>query len=206
MSDIALTDGFYDDMREELKGRVSEKRLAHIDGVAATARQLALVYGADEREARIAGLLHDWDKGMDDAQIRERVRELDMGDEADPWVVENMPQVLHGPTAAKALHASFPEIPDAVIDAIRKHTIASADMSDLAKIIYIADAIEPSRRFDIADELRASVGKATLDDLYFQVYKFWTIALLEHDRPLHPDTISIWNSMVGNDSRSCKRR
>lgn len=196
MDTSALTDEFYQARREDLKGRVDERRLLHIDGVASTAQKLAEVYGVDVAEARLAGLLHDWDKNMDDDRIRARARELDMEDELGTWVIDNMPLVLHGPTAAKALHAQFPEIPGTVIDAIRKHTTASTDMTDLDKVIYIADAIEPSRRFDIVDELRALIGEVPLDELYYDVYKFWTIALVQHDKVLHPDTMKIWNAIA----------
>ena len=56
-----LSDQFYFERAKELKDRVSEKRLAHIEGVAKCAVMLAQVYGIDERKARLAGLLHDWD-------------------------------------------------------------------------------------------------------------------------------------------------
>lgn len=198
----ALTDEFYAARREELKQRVSEERLRHIDGVAKTAMLLAETYGENVAEARLAGLLHDWDKGLKDDEIISRVSELGMEDELNPWVVHNMPQVLHGPTAAKALHARFPQIPKRVIDAIYKHTTASTEMNDLDKIIYVADAIEPSRCFNIVDELRNLVGKVTLDDLYFRIYKFWTIELIEHNRALHPDTMKIWNALASSRDKA----
>ena len=192
----ALSDAFYEARHAELKDRVKPKRLKHIEGVSDTAVKLAKRIGVDERKARLAGLLHDWDKGYDDAGIRNRVAELDLTDELDPWVVDNMPRVLHGPTAATALAMHFPQIPDDVIDAIYKHTTASTEMSDLAKIIYIADALEPSRTFDKVDYLRDSMDELPLDQLYLRIYKFWTMAMIEHDIVLHPDTLAIWNDLA----------
>ena len=195
MPDV-LSDGFYQEMLAELEGRVSPKRLKHIMGVSDTARQLAATYGVDERKASLAGLLHDWDKGLDDEQIRARAEELGIVDEVGPWVVENMPQVLHGPTAATALAREHPEIPEDVISAVYKHTTGAVDMSPLDKIVYVADAIEPSRSFDGLEHLQGEVGKANLDDLFFEVYKFWTLALVRHNVVLHPDTISVWNAIA----------
>lgn len=192
----ALSEEFYASRKRELEERVSAKRLDHIEGVAETACHLARTYGVDEDKAYLAGLLHDWDKGLDDEEIRARVEEVGLADVLDPWVVEHMPQVLHGPTAARALSQAFPEIPADVIDAISKHTTASSEMSDLAKILYVADAIEPGRQFDGLADLRSLIGKESLDELYYLVYKFWTMALIDHDIVLYPETIAIWNHLA----------
>ncbi len=194
---------FADALRAELATRVSPKRFAHIEGVSQTAARLARIYGADERKAALAGLLHDWDKGYDDDGIRERVRELGLSDVIDPYVVEHMPQVLHGPTAAVALKQRFAQLPPDVVRAVYNHTTASVDAGDLEKIVYIADAIEPTRRFKDADSLRDEIGKASLDELFFRVYKFWTLALLERDKVLHPDTMTIWNTLADARRRAC---
>lgn len=202
----ALSDEFYSERAKELKDRVSEKRLAHIEGVAKCAVMLAQVYGIDERKARLAGLLHDWDKGYRNNAMRERVCDLGLDSSLDPWVVANLPEVLHGPTAAAALSRSFPEIPADVIHAIEVHTVACKDMSDLDKIIYVADAIEPNRKHDGVDAIRAEVGKVQLDDLYRDVYKHWLSVLLEKEVVMHPDTIDIWNEMVYDGSRKKKKK
>lgn len=201
-----LSDEFYSERAKELKDRVSEKRLAHIEGVAKCAVMLAQVYGIDERKARLAGLLHDWDKGYRNNAMRERVCDLGLDSSLDPWVVANLPEVLHGPTAAAALSRSFPEIPPDVIHAIEVHTVACKDMSDLDKIIYVADAIEPNRNYDGVDAIRAEVGKVQLDDLYRDVYKHWLSVLLEKEVVMHPDTIDIWNEMVYDGSRKKKKK
>lgn len=201
-----LSDQFYSERAKELKDRVSEKRLAHIEGVAKCAVMLAQVYGIDERKARLAGLLHDWDKGYRNNAMRERVCDLGLDSSLDPWVVANLPEVLHGPTAAAALSRSFPEIPPDVIHAIEVHTVACKDMSDLDKIIYVADAIEPNRNYDGVDAIRAEVGKVQLDDLYRDVYKHWLSVLLEKEVVMHPDTIDIWNEMVYDGSRKKKKK
>lgn len=189
-----LGDEFAHLIHSELKGRVGKKRLSHIEGVAATAQKLAEVYGLDADKARLAGLLHDWDKGMNDEQIRIRVHDLGIEDEVGEWVMENMPEVIHGISASAALKKKFPQIPEDVLHAVKVHTTACIDMTDLDKILYIADAIEPGRNFDELEDLQAMIGNASLDDLFFEVYKFWTEALIRKNRALHPATIDIWNA------------
>ncbi len=205
-SEDALSDEFFEQMHDLVSQRVSPHRLEHIEGVAQTASDLARIYGVDARKARLAGILHDWDKSYRSKEIRARARELGIEDEVGQWVVENLPQVLHGPTAACELATLFPNIPAEVISAIRKHTTASVDMTDLDKVIYIADAIEPGRNFAEVDQMRGLVGTVSLDELYFQIYKFWTLALLKRDCVLHPDTMLIWNTLTEEKSRKRQER
>lgn len=192
----ALTEAFFDARLQELEGRVSAKRLAHVVGVVAAAERLARTYGVDVSKARLAALLHDWDKGFDDEGMRQRVAELGMGASVDPWVLEHTPYVLHGNTAACALAREFPCIPADVISAIGKHTVAAVDMSPLDMVLYIADAIEDGRQFGRIHELREAVGKVDLDELFFLTYEYWVFLLFERRKQLHPDTITIWNSLV----------
>ena len=200
-----LSKAFFNARKAELEKRVSAKRFQHSLGVSDACVQLAEEYGLDVKKARLAGLLHDWDKGYDDEGARARVRELGMEDEIDPVVVENMPGTLHGITAARALGNEFPSIPADVLQAISRHTTAALDMEPLDMVLYIADAIEPNRQFGRIDELRAHVGKATLEQLYFETYEYWVFLLFERRKPLHPDTIRIWNAYTQRLPRKGKR-
>ena len=202
--EAALSKSFYKARKDELEQRVSPKRFKHCLGVSKACEQLARAYGLDEKKARIAGLLHDWDKGFNDEQARARVYELGMEDEVSPFVVENMPAVLHGNTAARALGRDFPELPGDVLQAIDRHTTADEHMEPLDMALYIADAIEPGRQFGRIDELRAAVGTCSLEELYFKTYEYWVFLLLERGKPLHPDTIRIWNAYALRRARRKK--
>ena len=191
-----LSKAFFKARKKELEQRVSPKRFEHCLGVSQACIELAKAYDVDVKKARLAGILHDWDKGMNDEQARARVYELNMEDDLDPWVVEYMPRVLHGYTAARALARDFPQIPADVLQAIDHHTTAAENMSPLDMVLYIADAIEPSRQFGRIDELRSAVGTVSLEELYYQTYDYWTFLLFERKKPLHPDTMRIWNSNI----------
>ncbi len=199
-------DEFFEARKAEVSKRVKPKRFAHIEGVAKTAEKLARIYGVDERKARLAGILHDWDKSYGNNAMRERVYELGLEDEIGPWVVENLPEVLHGPSAAAYFAKRFPDIPPDVIHAIKVHTVACKDMSDLDKVLYIADAIEPNRDHEDVELMRSNIGKVSLDDLYLEVYKHWIAALLKREVVMHPDTIDIWNDMIYDRSKAKKSK
>ncbi|MBQ3106747.1 MAG: bis(5'-nucleosyl)-tetraphosphatase (symmetrical) YqeK [Eggerthellaceae bacterium] len=192
----ALSQEFFSARKSELVERVSSKRFEHVMGVVEACGKLAETYGVDVRKARLAGLLHDWDKGYDDAGIRARAEELGCAGELGVWLVENMPQVLHAHTAARALARDFPCIPADVIRAIDRHTTAAVDMTPLEMVLYVADAIEEGRRFGRIDQLRAAVGTVCLEELFFLTYEYWVLLLFERRKQLHPDTIAIWNALV----------
>ena len=83
------SEAFYKERRDELEKRVGPRRFKHSLGVSETAEALACVYGADKTAARVAGLLHDWDKGYDDPGILARADELGM--ELDAELVRHAP-------------------------------------------------------------------------------------------------------------------
>lgn len=191
-----LSKDFYKEMKAEVKTRVSLRRYEHIVNVAKTAKWLGETYGVDPKLCRLAGVLHDWDKGLTLEQEAEKARELGLDEVIDEMVIKDMPQLLHGPTAAVELGVRFPDMPTEVLHAIYVHTTACVDMSDLDMILYVADAIEPTRNYPELEELRAMVGNVTLFELYSTVYRLWTVGLVSDNRLLHPDTIDIYNQNV----------
>lgn len=199
-----LGEGFYRARMEELRARIPKKsRFKHCLGVSETAVSLARRYGVDDRKARLAGLLHDWDKGYDDAGIRQRVEELSL--DVDAFLLERMPQLLHGPTAAAALARRFPCIPADVISAIEKHTAGAVGMGELDMVVYVADVIEPGRDFPGVDELRALPATESLEDLFVDVSAHVFANLIERHRFVHPQTLEVWNYYIARQQSRNKK-
>ena len=190
----ALSEEFFAARERDLAERLKPRRFDHVLSVSDTAAALAEAYGADVRKARLAGLLHDWDKEHSDDEIRQRAR--DLGVDVDPLVLETMPRLLHGPTAAAALGREFPCIPADVLQAIERHTAAATGMSDLDMIVYVADAIEPKRAFGVLDELRSAAGKVPLEELFLMTFEHILLTLVKRRKRLHPATVEVWNHYV----------
>lgn len=199
-----LTEAYLRKREEELAGRVKPKRFKHSLGVSQTAANMARVYGVDERLARLAGLLHDWDKGYDDAGIRARVAELGLEDELASYL--DMPHLLHGPTAAAALGRDFPELPAELLAAIKLHTTGAEQMSPLDMIVYVADAIEPSRDYPGVQRLRDMVGEVELEDLFVETFAQVLGNLVERRKRIHPDTVTVWNHYVARARERAAKR
>ena len=190
-----LADAFFEAREADLEQRLGHRRFEHTLGVAATAERLARLYGVDKRKARLAGLLHDWDKSYDDAGIRCRAEELGLA--VDPYVFEEMPQLLHGPTAAAALAQAFPELPRDVVQAIERHTAGAVGMTDLDMVVYIADALEPGRDYQGLEDIRSLEGKVALEELYLATFRHVFLNLVERRKRIHPHSIEIWNYYIG---------
>lgn len=184
----------YKRMKKILKNRVSAKRYEHSKRTSKTAEELALVYGVDEGKARMAGLLHDWDKGLTLEEQRGRVKQY--GLDIDPLIITDMPYLLHGPTAAAALGAEFPELGRDVLQAISRHTSGARNMSPLDMIVYTADLIEPGRDYRRVKAIRKAVGKVSLQELYFLAFKNCFEFLIGQNRMMHPGTVDVWNNLV----------
>ena len=198
MSEESVSAEFFVRMKEKLKTRLTPKRFEHSLGVSAMAIRLARTYSVDTSKAGLAGLLHDWDKSYDDAGIKLRAREL--GVSVNQEVFNTMPRLLHGETAAAALHRDYPEIDADVLQAIKRHTAGSCAMSELDMIVYIADAIELTRPYPEMDALRAQIGKVSLEKLFLKTYKQVFMHLIQKEYAIHPDTVQVWNYYVARAS------
>ncbi|MEG0071726.1 MAG: bis(5'-nucleosyl)-tetraphosphatase (symmetrical) YqeK [Raoultibacter sp.] len=184
----------YHRMKRMLQQRVGASRYKHSVGVAKTAAHIAEVYGYDRNEARMAGLVHDWDKACTHEEERALVVEFKL--DVDPLVIDQMPWLLHGPTAAVVLARDYPELGESVFQAAARHTSASTDMSALDMIVYIADLIEPNRIFQDIAEVRDAVGRISLEELFFAALTRIVVFLVQHNRLMHPATIEVWNHYV----------
>ncbi|MFY9779932.1 MAG: bis(5'-nucleosyl)-tetraphosphatase (symmetrical) YqeK [Candidatus Baltobacteraceae bacterium] len=127
-------------------------RYAHTVRVARLADRLAQAHRADARRARTAGMLHDLARLFATdrlvAESEARGLALDAFERAHPVV-------LHARLGAELARERFGIDDEAVLSAIRKHTLASGEMSTLDTIVYLADGLEPGRKFDDRAALEA---------------------------------------------------
>ncbi len=188
----------YDEALVALQARLGEQALAHSVRVAETAEALALIYFVDAEQAKLAGLLHDWDREVDQSLLPERARGAGV---LVTDVDQAVPYLLHAYTGAAAVRERFSEIDPAVLRAIEAHTVGSHDMGDLDKVVYVADMIEPTRRFPGVNDIREAVGEVSLDDLFLLAYQHSLLHLIRSRKRLHPDTVSVWNGLVGGERR-----
>lgn len=173
-------------MEEKLKGMLTEKRYRHSIGVMETAVEMAEIFGVDVEKARLAGLLHDCAKDIDKNKRIPLCKEL--GVLLDP-VKKEQRGLIHADLGAKMLETEFGILDVEIIDAVKYHTLGREKMTDLEKILYLADIIEPNRTpFEGIEELRA-LCKTNLDcAMLFALER--TIEYIQHrHKKLHSQTL-----------------
>lgn len=185
------------DATAALKERLSPGAFAHCERVAETAAALASTYGVNAEDARLAGLLHDWDRDLSDAALLSSAESLGL---VDAEVERTVPYLLHAKTGAAAVAAAFPDLPATIVRAIANHTLASPEMSDLDKVVYLADMLEPARVHQPLTELREMVGKVSLGEFFVLGYASSLRHLIESRKLIHPDTVAVWNALVIADA------
>lgn len=187
-------DSYLQRMRELLSVRMEQvkpRRYRHSLGVARTAAQLAQTYDVDPFLAEAAGLVHDWDKVLEDAELLARAAQYKIRIVGSPTL--SVP-LLHGPVAAVELPHMFPELPAETWQAVARHTVGATDMTPLDMVVFVADAIEPLRQGEYADELRGLVGKVSLTELFFKCFSQGLSYVILSGRYLYPSALTIYNS------------
>ncbi len=189
---LASIEGYENAARVQLAPK--PKRLAHSLSVGLTAERLAAIYGVEPYLARVAGILHDWEKVLPARESIARASGLGIELGVELALVEPL---LHGMIAARELPERFPELPDDVWQAIDRHTLGNAHMSPLDMVVFVADGIEPLRKpADAIKRQRKLVGKASLSDLYWECFSDGVSYVIETRRYLYPGTLSIYNDIV----------
>ena len=149
-----------------------------------TAVALAEVYGVPQEQARIAAILHDVAKYAD----RDWMRSLIEKENMDPLLLDYHHELWHAPVGAYLAAYEFGVEDQEILDAIRYHTTGRATMSDLEKIVYIADMIEPSRKFPGVERLRAMRNDG-LDRLMEASIRQSIEFLSSKNQPVYPDSL-----------------
>lgn len=139
------------EINNKLKSTLKPQRYRHSVSVAETAKELAVLYGADEEKAYFAGLVHDCAKNYS----REELFELSLkySIELDD-ISKTSWGLIHGYVGAELAKHEYGICDKDIYDAIYYHTIGKADMPLLTEIIYLADGIEPMRNYAGVDEIR----------------------------------------------------
>jgi HD superfamily phosphohydrolase YqeK len=155
---------------------VTAERRAHIERVAGLLAQWAATLGVPAAEAerwRRAAWLHD---ALRDA----------------PAVTE----LEHGPRCADRL-ARDGERDRGVLDAVRYHSLGYVGWDDVGRMLYLADYLEPGRRFDAL--LRTALRERMPGEhgaVLREVARRRIEWVLRSSWTLKPETVEFWNALV----------
>ena len=153
----------YEEMQQLLQKSLKPGRYEHSVGVAETAVFLAKRFGVDVQKARVAGLLHDCAREFgNDELIGEAEKRLIVVEPLE----RHMPLLLHAYVGSRLVAEKYGVNDNAIEQAIWRHTVGGPQMTDLDKIIWFADMIEPHRDYPEVEMLRKLSETASLDEMF----------------------------------------
>ena len=192
MSEVQSFEPYTTMTREELLSHVqsnmSDKRYQHCLRVERKILELAKLYGIDEKAAAFVGLAHDYAKEIPVDKQQALAKEIGL-----PEIYHHEgSEILHGPIGAYLISNLCGVKDEALLDAIREHTIGGLQMSLLSKCLFVADAIEDGRDYPGVDVAREIAAK-NIDDAVFYLLKHTLEFLLEKEVTIFPKTIEVYN-------------
>ena len=189
----------YKNYLEILKKRLNEKRYFHSLCVADEAERLAIKYGGDAQKCYLAGLLHDITKNAPDD---EHLKIFETFGIMLSVVEKNAKKLWHAMSGEAYIKNVLGVDDSELLDAVRYHTTAKADMSLTAKILYLADFTSRDRDYDDVDVMRRLVD-ISLDDALIYALKYSIADLVQQGRAIHEDTVSAYNQICLSGGEKC---
>lgn len=173
--------------------RMSAKRHAHVERVAALARRWAeaMEISSDEAGRWLRAVwLHD---ALRDEAPETLVARVPAG---EGWP----PALLHGPaSAARAAEAG--ERDPGVLLAVRFHSVGHPEWDMVGRTLYCADFLEPGRKFDRTEraDLADRYPEAP-EEVLLEVARRRLRRLLDRGWPVPETTWRFWNGLAGSRS------
>ena len=185
------------EMIEKLKSNQKERRFKHTLGVAAEAERLADKFGVDKDKARIAGLLHDCAKNLDEKSGEEFSAICSKYGVTLDELTKKERALVHAFLGAAVAYKDYGIEDNEILDAIYYHTTARANMTPLEKIIYIADMTEPGRELEQSKEIRR-LAEIDVDDALIYAIGCSVKHVIKKGTLIHPDSIHALNYLIEN--------
>lgn len=201
-------------IKSELKKILTSERYAHTLSVYSECKKLSSLFPLTNEEKRNLGnaaLLHDITKCYDGKKQIDLCRE--MGIPYPERASDPMP-TLHQDTGGYYARKLFGSdtVNDGVYSAISCHTTAKCGMNTVDKLLFIADYIEPTRKYkscsDMREYLYRECGKINKNDVAARLYFLDTVViaiiefnlsfLVQKHRKVDVRMVDAWNYMLGN--------
>jgi predicted HD superfamily hydrolase involved in NAD metabolism len=180
------------DIKNKLELALKPKRFIHSVNVMNVSAELAERYGADKKDAALAGLLHDCARDCSDAKLLGYCRKYGI---IPDEVLLLQPGLLHGRIGALLARDEYHIDSPQVLEAIGSHTMGKPGMDLLACIVFLADYIEPARSFPGVEAIREEAFKDLRKAMLIGIDG--TISsILAKGRLLHPDTVDTRNWLL----------
>lgn len=179
-------------LRSWLKGRVSHERFLHTEGVAFSAAALAEQNKVSVAKAVVAAYLHDCAKH----EPREMMQKALSGTPFKMDAVEKkLPSLWHCSVGAALAYKTWKIRDKDILEAVRWHALGAPRMGVLAQVLFVADYVEPARKFTGV----AAVRRLARSNLHRAVQAKCAGVLMylaRNGQVIHPRLIETWNAFL----------
>lgn len=180
-----------DEALKLVKPHLTDHRYEHTLGVTETAVELAEKYGADKEKTEIAAIFHDYAKFRPKEEMRQVVVDYDLPKD----LLEYSTELLHAPVGAILVRDEIGISDEDILSAITHHTSGRPNMTIIEKCVFLADYIEPGRKFPGVEEVR-ELASENLDAAIIQSLKNTVNFLMKKNQPVYPATFHTYNDLV----------
>ena len=171
---------------------LSDYRRVHSLNVSAEAVRFAEKYGGDVEKARLAGLLHDVTKETD---FDRQLQIIENGGIILTELEKRSPKLWHAISGACFVRDVIGVDDPDLFNAIRYHTTARAGMSQLEKIIFLADFTSAERDYPDIDVIREHAEHSLEDGMLYGI-KFTISRLVGRENLVSPDALAAYNEIL----------
>ncbi len=189
-------------IRKKMEKEQDSKRFEHTLGVAYTASALAMCNQTDPEKALIAGLLHDCAKCIGNDK---RISICEKHHIPISEIERQNPFLLHAKAGSYIAKKKFHIHDEDILNAILYHTTGRPEMSELEKIIYIADYIEPGRKHAINLPKIRKMAFQDLDEALLVILNDVLNYLHSIDNPIDPMTQETFDYYLSNKNNQTKK-
>ncbi|MBR5949524.1 MAG: nicotinate-nucleotide adenylyltransferase [Clostridia bacterium] len=171
------------EVKSRLEQRIDDARLEHSLLTAREAVMLAHKHGLDTVKARLCGLIHDCAK-LRGSALESYMKRLGF----KPSLEERRnPYMIHARLGAFAAEREYGIADPQILNAIRLHTLGSADMTPFDEVIFLADKLEPTRAYRRIAHIR-ELAYEDLDAAVAAVIRNNIAYNRSRKMPMHPST------------------
>ena len=181
----------YEEVKKEVKKRLSEKRFYHSQCVEERCIEFAKIYGANIEKARLIGIAHDIAKEM---SHEEKIAFLEKRKEKMTPEEIKSPGLLHGKVGAIIAKEEL-DFDNEMIEAIANHTTGNSNMTLLSEILFVADCCSIDRKY-IGTQETYELAKNNLKSAVIRCMDRTIQERIEKQKTIDPKTIIARNNYL----------
>ena len=183
----------YEVLYKEVKEILSERRFKHSKGVVERALEYAKICGLEEENVKLVAIAHDIAKELTEEENQKYINLYNI--QLDETEKMNK-KLIHAKVGAYICKNKY-NFTEEMADAVRYHTTGRENMTMIEKVIYLADATEKNRNYDMepyVETIKKDINKGIVD-----VSKWVINKLVEKEDVIHLDTIKCYNYYLNKE-------